>query len=498
MSEASVPVSMPAGLGRRAVRGAIWSGINTMLMKLTNIAIMVIVVRMVTPEDFGVFSVALVVHAVVASVGELGLSSCISRRDLDPNRVAPTVSMLSLISSAVLAGLMALLAEPLGSALGSPAAAEPIRVLSISVFLGGVFTVPGALLVRDFRQGRVLLASVVSFVPMNALLVILAAAGNGAMAFAWSRVAGQLICGAFMVASVDKHYRPRLDAAEVLPILKFGLPLAGANLLTYVLLNADYAIIGGSLGAEQLGIYTLAFTIASWSTSVLSSTINGVAMPAFSAVGSNSQQLGQLLARAARLVAVIAFPIGAATVTLAGPLVDVLYGETWRSSAPILSVLAIYGCLFSLALLLSNLLVGTGRSRVVLIVQAISIAALVPAVSYGVSTIGLVGAAYAHIGVIVIIVFPSYLWALKNFVPTSAAIFGMSVMPPLVAALVAGLIAAWASHGVDEPINRLIIGCAVGGAVYAPLALLLMKPFLPRLKDRRGSATTNRATGLGN
>ncbi|MCU1569011.1 MAG: Polysaccharide biosynthesis family protein [Pseudarthrobacter sp.] len=480
------------GLGRRALHGAMWSAVNTMVMKVANIAIMVVVVRLVTPEDFGVFAVALVVHAVVSSVGELGLSSCISRRDLDPDKVAPTVSLLALVSSLILAVLMALTAEPIATALGSSGATDPVRVLSVSVFLGGVFTVPGALLVREFRQGRIFLANAASFVPMNLLLVLLAAGGNGAMAFAWSRVAGQAISGIVMSASVGRLYWPRLDPVHVLPVLRFGLPLAGANLLTYVLLNADYAIIGSSLGPEHLGIYMLAFTVASWSTSILSSTINSVAMPAFSAVGSNPQKLRALLALAGRLVALVALPIGAITMTLAGPLVDVLYGVTWRASAPVLAVLAIYGCLFSLSLLLSNLLVGTGRSKVVLVVQGISIAALVPSVSLGISAAGLVGAAYAHLAVIVAVVFPCYLLALRSSVPAAASVFVKSVIAPFAAALAVSTVATCASAAVDGSGARLIIGCVAGGAVYAPLAFFLLRPFLSGLRVRGDSVPGTR------
>ena len=127
--------------------------------------------------------------------GELGLSSCVARRDLDPDRVASTVALLAILSSFALAAGMALAADPLAGLLGAPEAAAPIRVLAIAVVLGGVFTVPGALLVREFRQGKVFLASAVAFVPANLVLVLMAVNGDGAMAFAWSRVVSQLVSG---------------------------------------------------------------------------------------------------------------------------------------------------------------------------------------------------------------------------------------------------------------------------------------------------------------
>ncbi|MGO4193669.1 oligosaccharide flippase family protein [Arthrobacter sp. YAF17] len=468
-----------AEVGVRAIKGALWSGVNTLLLKVTNIAIMALVIRIVTPRDFGIFAVALVVHAVVSSFGELGLSSCIARRDLDPDRVASTVALLALLSSFTLACIMALAAEPLATSLGASEAAQAIRVLSIAVFLGGVFTVPGALLVREFRQDRVLLASVVSFLPMNALLIFLAVEGNGALAFAWSRVLGQLIGGAVMAVSVKRHYWPRLKRPEVMPVLRFGLPLAGANLLSYVLLNADYAIIAKSLGIDELGIYMLAFTVASWSTSVLSSTINSVAMPAFSAIGSDPDGLRQMLRRATQMVSLIAFPVGALTVALSHSLIEVIYGETWILAAPVLSILAVYGALFSLSLLLSNLLVGTGRSGTVMVVQSVWIAALIPSVAVGVSQLGLTGAAYAHVAVIILVIVPMYLWSLRGSVASAARVLAVSMATPVFASVLAGAMALWASSWFSQPLGSLVAGGLVGGTTYCLLVVPMVVQFLP-------------------
>ena len=77
----------------------------------------------------------------------------------------------------------------------------------------------------------------------------------------------------------------------------------------------------------------LAFTVASWSTSVLSSTINSVAMPAFSALGSDPRALEQMLGRATQAVSLIAFPVGALTAALSYPLIEVVYGEAWIAAA---------------------------------------------------------------------------------------------------------------------------------------------------------------------
>jgi PST family polysaccharide transporter len=295
--------SQDADLGPRVRAAVLWNGGAALVFRLANIGVTVIVARLLSPHDFGVFAVALTVHAVAMSVAELGVSSCLVRGDRPAAEIAPTVATVSLVTSLVLAVTMAVAAGPVAAALGAREAAAAVRVMAIAVALAGVIAVPSAQLSRDFRQDRIFLASVLAFVPSTALLIALAAHGGGALAFAWSRVAGQLVGAVVLFVSVDVRYLPGFTARVLRPLLRFGLPLAGANLLNFVLLNTDYALIGRWLGPVSLGIYVVAFNVASWATTLLSSMINGVAMPAFARAAGDPPRAQRYLHGATQAVA---------------------------------------------------------------------------------------------------------------------------------------------------------------------------------------------------
>src|ERR1039458_6969997 len=135
-------------------RGVLWSAASTLLLRLVNIAITAVVAHILDPRDFGVFAVALTAYAIVSSLGELGVSSCLIRADLDIDALAPTMATISLITSAVLAGAMTIFAKQIATALGSADAASPIRVMALAVILVGIFAVPSSQLVRDFKQDK--------------------------------------------------------------------------------------------------------------------------------------------------------------------------------------------------------------------------------------------------------------------------------------------------------------------------------------------------------
>lgn len=460
-------------------RGAIWSGANVLVLRIANIAVMAVVARIVAPEQFGVFALALTVHAMATSLAELGVGSAVARNDLDPDRIAPTVATISITVSFALGAAMALFAQPLANLLGEPAVAAPLRVLAISVALVGPFAVPGAQLQRDFQQKRLFTATAVSYIPNTVVLLVLASHGDGAMAFAWSRVVGQLVAGVIIVMSVKKRYWPGMRFSELPFLLRFGLPLAAANLLSQILLNVDYVFIGRRLSTEEVGLYSLAFNVSAWSAAVLGAMVNGVVLPAVSRVRREHGSISAVLQRATRTVGLIAFPICTFTVALARPLILTLYGPQWNAAAPALRVLALYGVVFVMSLLFANVIIAMGRTGILLFVQVAALIVLLPVMSVGIDVAGLIGVGFAHLTTILICTFPAYLIAIRRSTGVTAPTLARVLGVPTAAAVLAGGVAALAASISAPAPLQLLAGGIAGALAYAAITAPLISDLLP-------------------
>jgi lipopolysaccharide exporter len=457
-------------LSTRVRRGALWSVLSTLILRLSNIGITAIVAHILAPRDFGVFAVALTAYAIVSSVGQLGVVSCLMRADLDIEDMAPTLVTVSMVTNAILATAMAAFAERIAGALGSADGAGPVRVMALALLVEGVFAVPFGQLTRDFKQDKLFWANAISFIPSTAALLLLAKSGGGAMAFAWSRVITQFVMGCVIVTFVPKVYRAGFTSSTLSLLLKFGIPLAGANFVNYILLNVDYAFVGHLIGAVALGTYVLAFTLASWPAGLLGSVINTVSMPAFSRVKHDPDLLKKAMSDALRAVSLIVMPMCSLMMVLARPIVLTLYGAKWAASAQVLSILSLYGAISIICVLFANMLTSLGKAKFILLVQLIWLGALVPAMAIGVHRNGIVGAAIAHIVIIGPLVLPSYILALRRATGVHFSTLVWAVLPSLLAASAAAFAARAVASRFTDPLAQLITGLVAGGVVYVVAA----------------------------
>ena len=474
------PQQKSRSLASNVRRGAIWSISSTIFLRLSNLGVTIIVARLLSPRDFGVFAVAMTVFTIVSAIGEFGVTSCITRADLDVAALAPTLWSVSLLSSLAMASVMAIFPEPIAATLGSRDGARPVQVMALVMVLWGVAAVPTAQCVRDFKVSKLFLADGLAFIPATAVLLLLAKHGSGAMAFAWSRVVGQSISCSVILLSAPKLYLPGISRNALKVLYKVGLPLACANFVGYILQNVDYAFVGHLMGPVMLGTYVLAFNVSSWSSSLLSGVLNSLSMPTFSRVKHDATRLMDAMADGVRAVMLVAAPMCALVMVLARPLVLTLYGARWASAAAVLSILSLYGLISIVGILFASMLAALGRSKLVLIIQLIWLAVLVPAMAIGVHRGGIVGAAVAHVIIIGPVVLPCYLVALKRATGVRSGLLAKAALPPLIAAAVAASLAWFVASRLDRPILELIGGMVVGGLCY----LIITAPQLTLLLGR--------------
>lgn len=482
-----------ASVARLVGRSAGWSTLDVAVGRAAQFAQGVVVARLLAPEAFGVFAVALVVHAVVVNVSELGVSAALVRDDDDEvARGTPTVATIALVSGAVLGAAMALGAPTLATGLGSPEAAGAVAVLALTLPLAGASAVPSALLRRAFRMDRIFVANLANIAVTGLVVIALAVAGWGPMALAWSWVAGQLLTTVVLFTYRPARRRPGWDAGEARRLLRFGLPLAGANVIVFAVLNVDYVVVGRMLGAASLGLYVLAFNIAGWPVTIFGTVIRSVSLPGFARLRQDGADVVEGFLAALATIGRVAVPVSFVLAAVAAPLVGFVYGDAWSGASAALVGLAFLGAARIVLELAADYLVSLGRTRAVLVLQVPWLLALVVALVVGVGRAGIAGAGVAQAGVALVVMLPAYAAVLAR-----TGVRPRSLVAALAPAVLWGAAAgsgAWAATtvaagaGLPAPVVALA-GAGAGLVVTAVANRHAVRTVVAHLRARRSVAS---------
>jgi lipopolysaccharide exporter len=471
----------------KVARGLGWSTASNLTLKLANFAVSIVMARLIAPEEFGVFAVALTVWTICGTMAEFGLGTDLVRaRDLE--RRIPTVATMGLLTSGALALGMFLSASPIALAFDSPASAAVIRVMSVSMLVFGLGIVPAAVLQREFRQRALFTINGASLAVSTMTMILLATDGFGPMALAIGQVAGQCVTVGLLYLVTHLRIRLAFDRVIARESAGFCLPLALANTLSWALLSVDNFIIARAMGPTQLGLYVLAFNVSSWPMGAVGQSIRVVALPAFSHLTTGAMRNRAIKDISGPLWAVSIF-MGLCLATLAGPVIELLYGARWSPAATALVGLGVFGALRVIFDLIATFLIAAGATREVLVVQVWWLVAMVPCMWVGVSWFGLAGAGWAHVVVALVAVLPAYLYYLRR-VEVDPIAFLRGALLPLVLAVPASIACLWIARHVASPLPAVIVGGLSATALYAaPLASYVWR-CIQQLRSNQSSITS--------
>jgi PST family polysaccharide transporter len=444
------------------------SVLNTVLGRLGTFLTGIVLARLLTPADFGVYAVALTALITMLSLNELGVSLALVRWPGDPRRIAPTVTTISIGTSLLLYALCWFVAPILADAMAAPSATNVVRLVCVAVLVNGVTAAPVQLINRQFRQGARLLVDLANLVVTTSVTVWLAASGHGAWSLAWGQLAGNVAAALMLCQLAALWPRPGFDRKLAVELLRFGLPLAGSSLLMIAMLNIQYAVVGRVLGAAALGLYLQAFNLASWPVNVFSLVVRRVSLAAFARVQDDRAKRQDVLVRMTVLLAVPTLPVCALLGLLALPIVSTLYGAAWRGSAVALQFLVLLSVVRVAGELAYDFLVALGRSRATLWLQGGWLAALALALPVGAVTGGIQGVAVAQAAVALLLMLPAYTIAVARTGVSLRAAAASLARPAIGCALLTATVVL-VRVCTAPSLLQLVLGGALGIAVYLPV-----------------------------
>jgi PST family polysaccharide transporter len=401
-----------SSLGSRAARGAFVTVGGQGIRMVLQIVTITILARLLTPDDYGLLAMVVVIIGVGEMVRDFGLSTAAIRA---PTLSGAERSQLFWINTGIGLGLGLLVAagaELVARLYDQPELVEITRALAVTFVVNGAATQYRADLTRRMRFRALAITDVVTPAVALTVAVAVALAGGGYWALVAQYLA-QAVVGLVAVV-VATRWLPSLPSRGV-PVRHFfvyGGNLLGAQLIGYLGKNIDTFVIGVRFGPQQLGFYNRAWTLLMTPLVQVRAPTTTVALPVLSKVRDDPARLARFLCKGQL---VLAYPVTlglAVVIGTADPLIHVLLGPDWPEVATILRPLAVAGAFQTIAYVSYWVYLSRGLTPQLLRYSMAETAIRVAGVLVG-AMWGVVGVAAGYAAAAVILWPLSFLWLVR-------------------------------------------------------------------------------------
>ena len=353
---------MSADLRSKTVRAIGHLGLGGALGKIVSLGTTLVMARLLSPADYGLMAMAMVVVGFVGFFNEVGIGSAIVQKPKLTSTEVNGCFAIALIASVVLALLTFLLSGVTARFFGNPRLEGMISVLSLAFILGAFGTVPLAFLRKELHFKAIAGITILSIIVQSALCLVLAWRGLGVWSLVWGALAANAVqsVGAFWLSP----WRPRgaYDLREATGLVAYGLKVTSSRVFWYLYSNADKVIIGKVLGERSLGIYDMAFSLATLPSSQVTTLATNVASPLFAKLQSDLDKLRAFILHFTRGIAYITYPALIGMLVCSPELVAVILGDKWSDLLVPFGALCLMGLIKSVDPLLSQVLIATGHA----------------------------------------------------------------------------------------------------------------------------------------
>ena len=463
-------------LKSRATSAAVCVALGAAGKVLIQLAQVAILTRLLSPNDFGIMAIVMVVVSVGSLFSDGGLSSAfLQRRDV-PDDARSSLYWLNVALALAVGIAIALLAPVLAWIFGEQGltgvilASTPVFALGA---LGRQFEVASE---KSLRFGNLVLIEFCA-----ALLGAVAAIGGALIGWeAYSLVAAALVTAAsrslLAFAVLSNGWRPslRLRWIDVQPYAGFGSATLASNLVNQLNASVDLILGGRLLGLDALGLYSVPRSLVLNVQNAVNPVVTRVGFPVIAEVQHDRDAVLRAYKSIVWAVALVGAPIYAGITVLSKDICHVLLGPTWTDASTTLTILACWGYFRSLGNPVGALLLGVGRADVALRWN-IALLLVYPASLWFGSQWGPNGLATALLCTSTLLLMPGWRWLVFPHTGWSALNFARTVLAPAAVAAGAWTLANLAAATISSAPFRILLTIALGTIVYLALTLAIAR-----------------------
>lgn len=335
-----------SSLGRQTARSGVVALVSNEVQMVLGIGTTLVLVRILSPEDFGVFAIAWVVVQLIATVRDVGISTAIVNAESLTREKVSGLFWSGQVMNLLVTLIIALLGPILGAFYGMEELALLMPTVALASLLTGFTSVHDGLLKRRLYFGTVAAKDISGMAAGAVAAIVVASMGYGVWALAAQQLAqsaARLVVCVYSTRWFPSNPVSSFSAARrESELIWHGVRLSLSKCIGTLGASADRLILGGLVGDRMLGFYQQAYVWSEFPSRQVYFPMMGVVIAAFSRkqeVEDGSYPAG--FRQAVLVLYAVVIPMLVFGAIRGELVIGVLLGEQWVEAAPFFSILCV-------------------------------------------------------------------------------------------------------------------------------------------------------------
>lgn len=455
--------------------GSAWMVMFNVLNRFIGIISTMIMARILVPEDYGLVAMAMSIYVLIELLSAFGFDVILIQKTNVERSDYDSAWTIKLLFYSVLSCIFFFSADAVAAFYKEERLVEIVQLLSVAMFLTGLDNIKLVDLRRSLNFQKEFLYQVSVKIIGFCIAIPLAFWLQNYWALVIGQVASRV--GALVLGYYFQPYLPRFDLSKAKEIFNFSFWVLITNILNFASMRLPDFVLGKLLGTRAVGLYTVANEIGEYSSSMVAAPMNRAIYPGYTKLKDDLHALGKSYLEVLGMQAMIILPMGFGLSITSEYVVDIILGSKWSDAAAPTAVLAIAGAVLGLSSNTNYVYFALGRPRMNFVLSVIKVMFLIPAVIYMAMQYGIMGAAWAYMGVYSLMLFAHYTLITKVLKLESDAVI-KQLARPLIGSL--AMFVVLNSDAVTGLINlahfslaKLAFAAAIGATIYTLSILLL-------------------------
>lgn len=327
---------------RKLIGQTLWASLGQLFQLIFGLVGLVILVRILGPETYGVFALGLLfANFMEVFIGSHAADGIVQKENLGEGQ--KTAIHLAIVATGLAAALCLLAIGSLAAAaFETPQLASILSAMAVLPALTAATSVPNQLLVRALRFSALAKNAAAASVMALCIGIILALNGYGIWSLLWMEVSRRATL--LVLSHLAAGWLPgrRFSRQDFVEMARFGIRRIENSALRYLSVEAlPRGFIGYFLGTEALGYFAVARRFLGQLNGLLTGPVSAVSFPAASRLRSDPDALDKLITSVIRISTWVFWPALLGAVIIAPLLFPIMLGAGWEPTTVVMQILAL-------------------------------------------------------------------------------------------------------------------------------------------------------------